>query len=223
MKIMPTKSSSLALLGAVALLFAMGCASTPYDYTRLRQRNPKSILVLPPTNSSTDVKATYSCLSIMTEPLAELGYYVFPVAVIDEMMKENGLPTSGEMHQAPLKKLAEILNPDAVMYISVDDYGTKFQVLNSVTRVALTAKLVDAHTGQVLWASKGRSEDSGSSSNQGLAGMLISAAVAQAVNTSIDHGHQVCRQATESLYLRGSSRLLHGPYHPEHAADFGTK
>jgi len=36
---------------------------------------------------------------------------VFPVAVVDQFMKDNGLPTANEMQQAPLAKVAEITGP----------------------------------------------------------------------------------------------------------------
>ena len=38
---------------------------------------------------STDVRATYSYLSTVTMPLAEKGFYVFPVALVDQMMKDR--------------------------------------------------------------------------------------------------------------------------------------
>jgi hypothetical protein len=40
----------------------------------------------------------YIYLSTLTKPLAEKGYYVLPVAVIDQFLKENGLPTPAEMN-----------------------------------------------------------------------------------------------------------------------------
>ena len=68
-----------------------GCATKPYDYTNLRAHPPRSILVLPPINESTDTRGTYGYLSTVTKPLAEMGYYVYPVAVVNQFMKENGL------------------------------------------------------------------------------------------------------------------------------------
>ena len=104
-------------------LMLVGCAAPkPYDYTNYRQHLPRSILVLPPLNESTDVKGTYSYLSTVTFPLAELGYYVFPVAVVDQFLKENGMPTAGEMHQVPLNKVRDIVGADAVLYVTLLQY-----------------------------------------------------------------------------------------------------
>src|SRR5277367_2093834 len=111
----------LPMIGlAMAGSFFAGCATTPpFDYTNFRAHRPRSILVLPPLNNSTDVRGTYGYLSTVTRPLAELGYYVFPVAIVDQFLKENGLPSPGEMHQAPLDKLGKIFGADAVLYITL--------------------------------------------------------------------------------------------------------
>ena len=44
---------------------------------------PRSILVLPPINESMDVNVTYSWLTTASQPIAEKGFYVYPVAVMD--------------------------------------------------------------------------------------------------------------------------------------------
>ena len=79
---------------------AGGCANVPrYDYTVFWEHPPRSILVLPPLNQSNSVEATYGYLSTVTQPLADRGYYVFPVEVVDQLFKANGMPTAGEMHE----------------------------------------------------------------------------------------------------------------------------
>src|SRR5215204_3377299 len=134
------KKQTLGLVPATALLIMLisGCAAPPKtDYTNFRQYRPRSLVVLPPLNESTAVAATYSYLSTVTMPLAEMGYYVFPVAVVDQFLKENGMPSAGEMHQVALNKVYEILGADAVLYVRVIQYGTKYQVINSRTAVVL--------------------------------------------------------------------------------------
>ena len=96
----------------------------PYDYTNYRAFPPRSILVLPPVNEGTDIRGTYGYLSTVTRPLAELGYYVYPVVLVDQFFKENGMPTPGEMLQAPLGKIREIVGADAVLYVTLRQYGT---------------------------------------------------------------------------------------------------
>lgn len=203
-------------LGAVmgALLLA-GCASPPpFDYTNYRQHLPRTILVLPPLNESTAVEATYGFYSIVTRPLAELGYYVYPVVVIDQFLKENGLPTAGEMHQVPLNKIDEIIGADAVLYITVLQYGTKYQVINSATIVRASARLVDVKTGLPLWEGVAAvQQNSGGSGN--LIADAIVAAITQVVNSSTDQAHDVSRLASYQLVRVGGRGMLYGPRHPE--------
>src|SRR5262249_40129197 len=114
-----TMNTSLRAVSAVVLassLLLSGCETLrrpqPYDYTNFRAHPPRSILVLPPLNESTTIEGTYGYLSTVTRPIAERGYYVFPVAVTDQFMKDNGLPTAGEMQDAPLAKFAEVIGAD---------------------------------------------------------------------------------------------------------------
>ena len=213
--------TTLPWLALVTLGLLAGCASKPYDYTNYRAYPPRSILVLPPLNNSTDVKGSYSYLSTVTFPIAERGYYVFPVAVVDQFLKENGMPTPGEMHQVPLKKVSEIIGADAVMYITLEQYGSKYQVLTSATKVSASAKLVDTKTGILLWQGSGEAEQK--SSGGSLIGDLIVAAVTQAINSGTDAAHGACETANVDMFCTKNYGLLYGPYSPKYGTDANPK
>ncbi|MEO8005671.1 MAG: GNA1162 family protein [Betaproteobacteria bacterium] len=209
-------SRLFSLIGvAAASLVMAGCATKPYNYTNFREHPPRSILVLPPLNESTELLGSYSYLSAVTQPLAEQGYYVFPVAIVDQFMKENGMPTAGEMHQVPLKKIYEILGADSVMYVTVLEYGTKFQILKSVPTVKAAARLVDTRTGILLWEGNVTVVQNSNNSGGGLIGALIVAVVEQAINTTTDRAHALCGQANVILFTSKDTGLLYGPYRPE--------
>lgn len=204
------------LLGAAcaALCLVAGCNTVkPYDYTNFRAHPPRSILVLPPLNESTAVEGTYGYLSTVTEPIAERGYYVFPVEVVDQYLKQNGMPTAGEMHQVPLNKVRDIIGADAVLFVTLKQYGSKYVVLNSVTTVQLEARLVDTRTGIVLWQGTGMAQQNGSGSSNLLAS-LIAAAVTQAINSKTDRAHKVSRLANANLFYPKDTGLPYGPYSP---------
>lgn len=204
------------LLLAVAIV--AGCASPP-DYSAFRAHHPRSILVIPPINESTDLKATYGVLSTVTRPLAEMGYYVFPVAVIDQFLKENGMPTPGEMNQIPLNKIDEVIGADAVLYLVVNQYGTKYSIIDSSSIVRMHARLVDVQTGNLLWSGAIEFRDSSSSGSNDLIGMLISAAVNQVVSHSTDEAHKVAVGASTQLFMTRNKGLLYGPYRSEFGTD----
>ncbi len=225
MKIRLKRTEAAFLLAGLCL---GGCiTATPFDYQNFRQRRPRSILVLPPVNQSTDTRGTYGYLSTVTQPLAEMGYYVFPVSLVDQFLKDNGLPGPAEMHQAPLRKLAEIFGADAVLYITLIEYGTKYYVLNSAVTCHAKAKLVDTKTGMLLWEGETRAEKV-SGGGGGLIDALVQATVSQVVSSSLDVAHMISVDANTMLFTgsglptynahangTGGPPLLYGPYHPE--------
>jgi hypothetical protein len=210
------KTNRIILILGVLTLGIGGCA-TPYDYTEFRKMQPRSIVVIPPMNESVEVEATYGYLSTVTRPIAEMGYYIYPVAVVDAFLKENGLPSAGEMHTVPPEKFHEILDADAVLYITIKQYGTKYVIISSTTTVVAEGKLYDTRSGKLIWEGKAQAADnSGGSGN--IIVDLVAAAATQAVNTSIDHAHQVSRTANSTLFMRKNYGLLYGHYHPEYQA-----
>jgi hypothetical protein len=209
-----TRFTFVAVLASMLLL--AGCQTVkPYDYTNFRAHPPRSILVLPPLNESTAVEGTYGYLTTVSRPVAERGYYVFPVAVVDQFMKENGLPTASEMQQAPLAKVAEITGADAVLFLDLKQYGAHFQVISSVVTVEVNAKLVDTRSGTLLWEGHGIAQQSSGGSGS-LLGDLIAAAITQALNKHTDRAHQVSRLANANLFFPEQTGLPYGPYSPKY-------
>ncbi len=206
--------------GALAAVAALcgGCATTPYDYAPYRQHMPRSILVLPPLNESVEVNAPYSYLSTVTRPLAECGYYVFPVAVIDAFLKDNGLPTPGEMHTVSLAKISEVIGADAVLYVTIEDWGQKYLVISSNTVVKARARLVDVATATTLW--EGRADAvQGSSGGGDPIAMLVMAVIEQVIDTTTDQAHNVSRLATANMVFNKDHGLLFGSHSPHFATD----
>ena len=212
----------------VPLLFVLvlgGCAAPqPYDYTAYRANRPASIVVLPVLNSSLEVAAGYAVLSRATYPLAEAGYYVFPVALVDETFKQNGLTAAHDIHNAPLHKLREIFGADAALYLEVTEYGASYKVVSSDVRVTAKARLVDLRSGDLLWAGESTAstaEDQNQGGSSNVLGVLISAVVNQIINTvDEDLGYRVAGITTQRLLGAHNSRgLLYGPRSPKYQSD----
>lgn len=211
-------------LAAVTVLLATGCATkvAPYDYTAFKESRPRSILVLPPVNNTTDVTATNSVLSYTTRPLAEAGYYVMPVTLVSEAFKENGMTQPADMHATSTTKLKEIFGADAALYIKISKFGTTYQVINSESVVAAEADLVDLQSGKLLWHGSARasSEEGQNQQQGGLAALLITAIVKQIVATTVDQSHQVSAVATTRLLSAGQPNgILFGPRSPSFGKD----
>ncbi len=212
---------TISRIGTILLVAMLtGCAMpvNNVDYTAFRESKPASILVLPPLNSSVDTGATSAVLAQATLPLAESGYYVLPVAVVDETFKQNGLFTADDIHALPASKLRQIFGADAALYMNVKRYGSSYEILSSSVVVEVEASLIDLRSGAKLWeGTKTAVENSNSGSNSGLVGMLVQAAVSQIVNTLSDRGYHVAAVANQSLFTAGQpGGLLYGPRSPKY-------
>jgi hypothetical protein len=211
----------VVIVSIASIVFLSGCVTVePYNYGPLKQAAPRSILVLPPMNSSVEVSAPYTYLSTVTRPLAEKGYYVFPVSVVDIFLKENGLPTPAEMNGIALDKIDEIIGADAVLYVDIQDWGQKFQVLSSVTVVQGNVRLVSVKTGELLWEAPINAQyNPNNNSDGGLLGALVVAVVSQIAGEITDNTPQVARMANNMAFNSAKRGLLNGPYKIEKSSN----
>ncbi|NGT16523.1 DUF799 domain-containing protein [Achromobacter insolitus] len=207
----------MGMLAAVALLAGCAVPQQNVDYTAFRESKPASILVLPPVNTSVDVAATAAVLSQATLPLAESGYYVVPVAVMDETFKQNGLSSADEIQKLPAAKLRDIFGADAALYMTVKQYGSTYAVVSSSVTVAVDAELIDLRNGAKLWSGSKQVVQASSSSGGGLLGMLIQAVVDQVVNTLSDRSYGVAGMTNNLLLSAGQpGGMLYGPRSPRY-------
>lgn len=216
-----TRTLACALASAASLL--AGCAApVKTDYSAFRAAKPASILVLPPVNESPDVNATFSMLAQATYPLAEGGYYVMPVSLVNETFHQNGLTVAADMHQVPAAKLKEIFGADAALYMKITRYGSTYTVLSSAAVVSAEARLVDLSTSNLLWSGRATasSDENNNNGGGGLAGLLVSAIVKQIMNNLTDASHGVAGVTSARLLSPGTPNgLLYGPRSPMHGKD----
>jgi hypothetical protein len=205
-------ASKLALLSLVAL-FA-GCASAPprYNYTQFRTEGPRSILVVPVINKSIDVNAPDYFLATIATPLAERGYYVFPVNMVKSVLADDGLSDANLVHTGDPHRLGELFGTDAVMYISIERWDAKYVILATTVTVELNYTLKSTHTGEILWKNHQsvvyQPQQNGGG---GLAGLVANAIVA-AIAKAAPNYMPLARQANSgAINLKGTG-LPAGPY-----------
>lgn len=214
--------SIFAICAVMMSLLLTGCAKpVSQDYSAFKQSKPRSILVLLPQNQSPEVSASHGMLSQVTLPLSEAGYYVLPVAVVEETFKQNGVTNASDINAVSPEKLRKIFGADAVLYITVVQYGTSYQIISSDTRVSATAKLVDLKTGKVLWSGGATaSSNEGDNSSSGIIGMLVQAAVSQIANTMTDKSHDIAGITSTRMLSAGKPNgILYGPRSPQYGKD----
>lgn len=217
-----TARSARLLSAAVLVGTLAACATQPYDYTAFKQNRPASMLVLPPLNETPDVLATYGVLAHVTLPLAEAGYYVTPVSLMDETFRQNGLHNPAEIHEVSPQKLRDIFGADAAVYIKVSQYGTSYAVIASETRVTVDGRIVDLRSGDLLWQGRATASSAESRNNQnqgGLLGLLVIAIVNQIVETAADASVVYARTASHRLLSPRPNGVLYGPRSPNYQKD----
>jgi len=196
------------------MAFLTACANSSKrqgpDYSAFERHRPNAILVLPPINSSVDINAIPAVLAASVQPLAEAGYYVVPVTNMMEMFQQNGMLVAEDIHSIAPAKLQEFFGADAALYMTVEKYGVRYNVLDSLVEVSVTAKLIDLHSGQLLWQNR-VDQVTGQSDSNNVLGRLVGAVVNQIANNLSDKAWPASQQAMFTLF-RHNRGVLKGPY-----------
>lgn len=213
--------TNLLLWAGIGLLSALftGC-TTPtdshYNYSALRTADPRSILIVPVVNNSVDVDAADYFLSAISQPVAERGYYVFPVNMVKRVMEEDGLSDANMVHRADTTRLAELFGADSVLYISIERWDAQYAVLTTTVTVDFNYLLKDGHTGAELWKSDQHIVYQPQNTSSGnLIADLIVAAVQAAVTKAKPNYMPLAQQANGHAVLAPHHGLPAGPYRPK--------
>lgn len=211
----------LGVLLPVMLLAVTGCALSHKrtDMNAFNAHRPRSILVVPVVNETTELSAPGVFMSTLTAPLAERGYYVFPVYLTEMLFRDLGLSEAGHIHQLPPQRFYDLFGADAVLFVTIKDWSTKYIVINSSVVVSMHYQLKDTRTGEVLWERDGGAvHSSGGAAGGNPLAMLVVAAVSAAVNAVATDYRPLARQANGLVFLPPKG-LPAGPYHPAYQMD----
>ena len=144
----------IAKSGALALAVMLaGCAQpvTTGNYSAFRQHDPRSILVVPVLNNTTSLTAQDYFFSTVSAPFAERGYYVFPANMVKSLLEKEGLSDAGLVHAANPTWLGQIFGCDAILYIDINKWESRYVVLSTTTNVAFHYRLASCKDGETLW------------------------------------------------------------------------
>jgi len=204
----------------IIIVIFSGCApiiSKGEAFPNMYKENPTSILVLPPINQSTaaDAKEYYS--TTIAEPLSLAGYYVFPIEIVNEVLKKEGIYDTELIVDMDHSKFKEYFGADAVLFTRILKWNTSFYVIGGNVRVHIAFDLVSTTTGEVLWSYNDEMiVDTTADQNQvgGIAGMLLQAA-ATAVQTAVQDYIPIAKKVNETVL----KTIPFGIYHSEHGTD----
>lgn len=218
------KLNYITIVVAIIFLFT-GCGVVSQSqvtkgqlYPKLYKAHPVSILVLPAKNTTTSVDATDHFRYTITKPLAEKGYYVFPVHLVDSFFKSENLTNAEQIRQIPVQKLKEIFHADAVLYVDINAWDTNYSVLSSSVDVSLSFSLVDTNSREEIWQNNAYAYSyAGPDGNNGLIGLIVST-IAAAINTSVDY-----TELSNVSNGAGVGIMAAGKYSTDYKKDFNEK
>lgn len=202
------------LFSLVLVSLLVGCVTTqPKDYTKFNESKPKSLLVVPVINRSVEVTASEYFLSTISIPLAENGYYVFPVNMVKRMLEDDGLSDSTLVHNASAQKLAGLFGADAILYVTINQWDAMYMILSTQVTVDITYVIKDGKTGETLWDHNQNMVYVPQNQNTGNPfADLIVAAINAAATKAAPNYVPLARQANNATFLYPGSGIPYGPY-----------
>lgn len=198
----------------IILVPFFGCVTTPTkDYTKFNSAKPKSILIVSMVNRSVEVTAPDYCLSTITIPLANRGYYVFPVNMIKRLLEDDGLSDANLVHNASVEKLANLFGADAVLYVTINQWDAKYMVLTTQVTVSLSYVIKDGKTGDSIWEHNEIMiyTPQNQSSGNAIADLIVMA-VNAAVTRAAPNYVPLARQANYRAFTFPGREIPPGPY-----------
>jgi hypothetical protein len=201
------------LILIILVVLISGCVTVPKkDYTKFYSTAPKSILIVPVVNRSVNVDAPNYFLSSIPIPVAEQGYYVFPVNMVKRVLEDNGLSDADMVHKATVQKLASLFGADAVLYISINRWDARYMFLATTVTIELTYVIKDGKTGDVLWSDfRVVQYTPTSSSGNPLADLIVDVAVAAMEKASPNY-MPLAKQANAQAFTFPGPGIPPGPY-----------
>lgn len=202
------------LLTLIFTALLAGCISFPYEdpLAAYHEVKPTAILIVPVVNESVDVQAPTSVLTTLPKLLGEKGYYVFPVNTVKTVLEYEGLYEPAEIHQLPASDLASWFGADAILYVTIHEWTSRYIVFSTTTEVDFEYRIVDKN-GTELWTARENLSYTPQSDNSGggMAG-LLSMAVNAAVERAAPNYLPLTRQANDQAFNYGYTPLPPGPY-----------
>lgn len=182
-----------------------GFASAEQDLSAFNAAAPRSILVVPIVNISLDVNAPNYLLTTLTYPLAEKGYYVFPVNTVKFVLEQEGFYEAEEVHRQPPEALAKLFGADAVLYATIKRWDLQGLIVTGTATVDLEYRMV-SKDGIEIWQSNKKMRYDAQSN-------ILTSLVAGALSDPITHEHKMLTaMVNATVFMVGPNAIPNGPY-----------
>lgn len=162
---------------ALVSLGLVACAPKVNYHERMVSNPPKTVLILPPENLTSNTEVEEKLYPILTSEFAKRGYYVYSPEMIRAIFNSNKLNEAASINQVSYGKLKDVFGCSAVMRTKVFDWSSKYIVISSSVNVGLNMELQDCNDGLMLWKDSILVSESPGGNNGGLLGAMVNAAI----------------------------------------------
>lgn len=205
----------LALI-SFSLLALTGCVTQPAkkDMSAFTAAAPRSILVVPVINKSLDVDAPNYVLSTLPVPIAEKGYYVFPVNTAKVVLEQEGYYEGEKIHEQPASTLSKLFGSDAVLYVTINRWDAQFALITTTVTVDFTYRLVTKDDVEI-WQERKQMRYQPNNNNNSAGsplGAVLAAVISAAMTRAAPNYIPLTRQANQQVFILGPNPLPDGPY-----------
>ncbi|MFT5660865.1 MAG: hypothetical protein ACI9TV_001509 [Sulfurimonas sp.] len=204
----------------VSIFFLTGCGPAVITkdaaFPKMYEQQPRSILILPPMNESTDAEAKDYYMTTTEAPFALMGYYTFPTEMVADIMKQEGVYDTEILYDMPLNKFYEYFGADTVLMTKIKKWDLSYMVIASHLTIQIEAQILSTRTSEELWKYTGTVviDLGGGDGGGSLVGLIVSA-IATAVNTAaadyVDYAHLANKRIISTLPA--------GPYSSKYMQD----
>lgn len=202
---------------ALTTVLLTGCVVQPtkLDMSAFHAAAPRSILVVPAINKSLDVDAPNYVLTTLPLPLAEKGYYVFPVNTTKYILEQEGMYDADRVHKEPTEVLAKLFGADAVLYVTINRWDAQYALIVAAVTVDFDYRLV-SKDGTEIWKEHKTMQYSPQNDSSGSPlAMLIGAMIKAALVRVAPDYMPLTRQANQQVFVLGPNAIPDGPYMPK--------
>lgn len=203
---------------ALAALLLTGCVAQPVkkDMSAFTAAAPRSILVVPVVNKSLDVDAPNYVLSTLPVPVAERGYYVFPVNTTKYVLEQEGFYEGEAIHRQPAPALAKLFGSDAILYVVINRWDAHYVLISTTVTVEFEYRMV-SKDGTEIWSEKQQMVYQPQNNNSGghPVAQLLAAAISAALTRAAPDYMPLTRAANRQAFVLGINALPDGPYIPK--------
>lgn len=200
------------ILSAVIALGLVGCANVQKkDMSAFQAAAPRSILVVPIVNKTLDVEAPGFVLTTLPIPLADKGYYVFPVHTTKFLLEQEGLYEGDKILTVPAPTLAKMFGADAILYVTIKRWDAQYAFISTTVTVEFDYKMVSS-AGTVIWEENKQMVYTPQNAGSGGIGGLVVAAISAAITRAAPNYMPLAQSAHQQVFLMGPNQLPDGPY-----------